>query len=474
MNSSSPQVISALTREQPMAPAMEKSDIIVPQSLILSEFWTHLKNNIAFEPKAEFVKFVHGKGFAVSSTDVDGLAKGFPSMDKPIHKFKYEAIISKNQQTETDATIDKTNSTYIVKKHDTLSGIARAFNLKLVDLIAQNPNIKDPNKIYPGDLIALHVPSANNQKPPMQLTDALSLLPINKFNVCIAQPDIISIPCIQETNKLPPCVPAPIFSKSGININTSIGYAAGTNLRNESSQLNSEIVTISSKNKTPLFHNKKFETNGLLKLSKTQGHAVTSKGIRTEINYTEVILNQGVNYVLTPKITVFTALNHASRWHANGPHLKQGVLGEDMGEISQTIGGKYKHIFSNVLHLSSQITTRFVRGWDNINSNNKFTNNLRFRTTETLTYSSKKYTQLKNSLEFMQEQRLDLATKKNKILNSISLNSDYKLPSKSLSIGMRYTYGFKGTLLSSDSGNPGIGHADKNSYYLGTNIKYTF
>jgi LysM repeat protein len=459
-----------------MASALGRSDIIVPQTVILSEFSIHLKNNITLEPKAEFVKFVHGKGFAVSSADVHGLANGFPSMDKPIHKSKYEAILSKIQNKEINSTTDNENSIYIVKKDDTLSGIAKKFDLKLTDLITQNPDIKDPNKIYPGDLIATHVSSANSQQNLIQHTDVLKLLPINKLHVCIAQPDIISIPCIQDANKLPSPIPAPahLLSKSGITINTSIGDASGTNLRNESSQLNSEMVTILSKNKIPLTHNKKFETNAFLKLSKTQGHTGTLKGVHSEVNYTEVILNQGVSYTLTPKITVFTALNHASRWHANGPHLKQGVLGEDIGEISQTIGGKYKHVFSNEFNLSSQLTTRFVRGWDNNNSNNKFTNNLRFRATETLSYSPKNYRKLKNSLEFIQEQRLDLTTKKNKILTSLSLNSDYTLPAKSLSIGMRYAYGFKGTLLTPDSGNLGIGNADKNSHYFGTNIKYTF
>ena len=42
---------------------------------------------------------------------------------------------------------------YIVKKGDTLWGIARAYGVKLADLIAANPQIKNPNLIYPGDRV---------------------------------------------------------------------------------------------------------------------------------------------------------------------------------------------------------------------------------------------------------------------------------------------------------------------------------
>lgn len=44
---------------------------------------------------------------------------------------------------------------YIVKKNDTLSLIAKRNNIKLKDLIKNNPHIKNPNLIYPGQKVKL-------------------------------------------------------------------------------------------------------------------------------------------------------------------------------------------------------------------------------------------------------------------------------------------------------------------------------
>ena len=45
--------------------------------------------------------------------------------------------------------------TYLVRKGDTLWGIARRFGVELTALIASNPQIKNPNLIYPGDRVRL-------------------------------------------------------------------------------------------------------------------------------------------------------------------------------------------------------------------------------------------------------------------------------------------------------------------------------
>ena len=45
---------------------------------------------------------------------------------------------------------------YIVKKGDTLSGIAAKHHTTLDKLRALNPQIKNPNLIYPGDAIRLY------------------------------------------------------------------------------------------------------------------------------------------------------------------------------------------------------------------------------------------------------------------------------------------------------------------------------
>ncbi len=44
-------------------------------------------------------------------------------------------------------------SAHIVKKDDTLHGIASTYGLTLKEIVAANPQIKDPNRIFPGDEI---------------------------------------------------------------------------------------------------------------------------------------------------------------------------------------------------------------------------------------------------------------------------------------------------------------------------------
>ena len=46
-------------------------------------------------------------------------------------------------------------STYTVCKGDTLWGIAGRYGVSLTDLIAANPQIKNPNLIYPGDQVKI-------------------------------------------------------------------------------------------------------------------------------------------------------------------------------------------------------------------------------------------------------------------------------------------------------------------------------
>ena len=45
---------------------------------------------------------------------------------------------------------------YTVKKGDTLSGIAAKHHTTLQNLVRLNPQIKNPNLIYPGDAIRLY------------------------------------------------------------------------------------------------------------------------------------------------------------------------------------------------------------------------------------------------------------------------------------------------------------------------------
>ena len=51
----------------------------------------------------------------------------------------------------TDSGVE--TAVYLVKKGDTLWGIAKRYGVSLTALIAANPQIKNPNLIYPGDRV---------------------------------------------------------------------------------------------------------------------------------------------------------------------------------------------------------------------------------------------------------------------------------------------------------------------------------
>ena len=57
-------------------------------------------------------------------------------------------------QTDTGSTTHA-SGVYIVRKGDTLWDIARRQGVLLADLIAANPQIKNPNLIYPGDEVKI-------------------------------------------------------------------------------------------------------------------------------------------------------------------------------------------------------------------------------------------------------------------------------------------------------------------------------
>lgn len=65
---------------------------------------------------------------------------------------------SSNQSNSADQnTINPSNQdSYIVRKGDTLWAIAKHYQVPLTDLIAANPQIKNPNLIYPGNEV--HIP----------------------------------------------------------------------------------------------------------------------------------------------------------------------------------------------------------------------------------------------------------------------------------------------------------------------------
>ena len=50
-------------------------------------------------------------------------------------------------------TAEQERTVYIVRKGDTLWGIAKRYGVKLAALITANPQIRNPNLIYPGDRV---------------------------------------------------------------------------------------------------------------------------------------------------------------------------------------------------------------------------------------------------------------------------------------------------------------------------------
>ena len=54
-----------------------------------------------------------------------------------------------------DSENDVISGTYTVVKGDTLWAIANKYGTGVAQLIAKNPQIKNPNLIYPGDIIKL-------------------------------------------------------------------------------------------------------------------------------------------------------------------------------------------------------------------------------------------------------------------------------------------------------------------------------
>ena len=64
------------------------------------------------------------------------------------------ATVAAPAQIGTAAAAPET-VTYIVKKGDTLWGIAKRYGVALTKLIAANPQIKNPNLIYPGNEVRI-------------------------------------------------------------------------------------------------------------------------------------------------------------------------------------------------------------------------------------------------------------------------------------------------------------------------------
>ena len=71
----------------------------------------------------------------------------------------YDAVLTEVQsapsQTAAASAAKEDSAVYTVRKGDTLWGIAKSYGVALTALITANPQIKNPNLIYPGDQVRL-------------------------------------------------------------------------------------------------------------------------------------------------------------------------------------------------------------------------------------------------------------------------------------------------------------------------------
>lgn len=75
--------------------------------------------------------------------------------DGGLKEVDLSGTLSQEETTaDTGATRQK-QAEYIVRKGDTLWGIAKRYGVELTALIAANPQIKNPNLIYPGDRVII-------------------------------------------------------------------------------------------------------------------------------------------------------------------------------------------------------------------------------------------------------------------------------------------------------------------------------
>jgi LysM repeat protein len=119
---------------------------------------------------------------------------------------------------------------YRVQSGDTLSGIAAKFNVSLAAVEAANPQIRDPNKIFPNELV--HIPASRASAhgpapvPPHVVTYAvqpgdtmsgiadahgISLAALVAANPQVTNPDIIH--------------PGEVLTKECVSRSTDSGYA---------------------------------------------------------------------------------------------------------------------------------------------------------------------------------------------------------------------------------------------------------
>ncbi len=127
------------------------------------------------------------------------------------------------------------NTTYTVRWGDTLSKIARAHNITLTSLIRANPQIPNPNLIYPGDVIRLPLPTdrpETAQVPTNTPTFAPTATPTPVLVVPATEPPPTSLPTVvivtntsvpQVPTAIPTITPTPTTAPADANNQAPVG-----------------------------------------------------------------------------------------------------------------------------------------------------------------------------------------------------------------------------------------------------------
>ena len=73
--------------------------------------------------------------------------------DSRMTEVDVSGTLSQESATVDSGAAKREQTVYLVRKGDTLWGIAKKYGVELTALIAANPRIKNPNLIYPGDRV---------------------------------------------------------------------------------------------------------------------------------------------------------------------------------------------------------------------------------------------------------------------------------------------------------------------------------
>ncbi|WP_334110588.1 LysM peptidoglycan-binding domain-containing protein [Thermodesulfitimonas autotrophica] len=101
----------------------------------------------------------HAAARGISQVVYQGLrtteGNGDDTITAEISLLEFKPVVVKTEQitAKKATTAQPADGQYVVKKGDTMWGIARTYGISLADLVKANPQIENPNLIYPGQRI---------------------------------------------------------------------------------------------------------------------------------------------------------------------------------------------------------------------------------------------------------------------------------------------------------------------------------